>query len=94
MPPRFELVRMGLDDPHDLHQLAPIVSRASLELGTVQPELRVATVALDVDMWRLTSVAGAEPKGVASLVVKRWHGRDRRHRCLSAAYHPICERGA
>jgi hypothetical protein len=46
----------------------------------------MATVAFDVDMWRLASVAGAEPKRVSRLEVKCRHGTDRRHGSLSAAY--------
>jgi hypothetical protein len=62
MPLRFELDCMGLDDPRDLRQLAPIVSRAPVEPGAGQPELRVTTVSVDVDVRWLTAVDRAESK--------------------------------
>ena len=54
----------------------------------------MATVALKVHVWRLTLIAGAEPKCVSGLEVKCRYRTDRRHQGLPAAYHPIRERGA
>jgi hypothetical protein len=73
MPPRFELDCMGLDDPRDLRQLPPIVSRALVEPGAGEPELRVSTVALDVDMRWLAAVDRAESKRVSGFVMERGH---------------------
>lgn len=64
---------MGLDDPPDLHQLAPIVSRGLLEPGTVQPELRMTAVSLYMDVRWLLSVDGAKPERKSAFAVNGRH---------------------
>ena len=80
---------MRLDDPRDLLHLTPIVSRAVLEPRAVQPELRMAAVALYVDMRRLTAIVHAKPKCESRLAVERRHNGNCRHRPLPGTYHPI-----
>ncbi len=65
---------MGLDDPRDLLEFVPIVSRAVLESGAVQPELRMAAATLNMDVRWLTSVVHAEAEPVAGLAMECGHG--------------------
>ena len=55
--------------------MAPIVSRALVEPWAGEPEFRVSTIALDVDMRWLAAVKGAESKRVTGFAVERRHAR-------------------